>query len=110
MNGPMNQNEWKDPELQVPDEVLTERIVGRWVHKASGRSYHVKFNPPKSMAGMAPNRPTELTMRDDETARTSSHATHHVSHLMNSANHKSTRVNALTKIKTSTTRIRHVHV
>ena len=68
-------NERTDPELQVPDAVLTERIVGRWVHKASGRSYHVKFNPPKSMHGMAPNRPTELTMRDDETARTSSHAT-----------------------------------
>ena len=36
-------------ELQVPDAVLEERICGRWVHKASGRSYHVKFNPPKSL-------------------------------------------------------------
>ena len=25
--------------LEVPDAVLTERICGRWVHKASGRSY-----------------------------------------------------------------------
>ena len=35
--------------LEVPDSLLEERICGRWVHKASGRSYHVKFNPPKSM-------------------------------------------------------------
>ena len=36
-------------ELRVPDAVLEERICGRWVHKASGRSYHAKFNPPKSL-------------------------------------------------------------
>lgn len=35
--------------LEVPDALLEERICGRWVHKASGRSYHVKFNPPKAM-------------------------------------------------------------
>ena len=33
----------------VDDAVLEERICGRWVHKASGRSYHAKFNPPKSL-------------------------------------------------------------
>ena len=32
---------------QVPDEVLVERICGRLIHLASGRSYHVKFAPPK---------------------------------------------------------------
>ena len=37
-------------ELNVPDEILEERICGRWIHSGSGRSYHVKFNPPKSMA------------------------------------------------------------
>ena len=26
---------------------MTERITGRRIHKPSGRSYHVKFNPPK---------------------------------------------------------------
>merc|ERR1712164_15834 len=36
-------------EFNVPDEILTERICGRWIHKASGRSYHVKFAPPKSL-------------------------------------------------------------
>ena len=50
--------------LEVPDAVLTERICGRWVHKASGRSYHAKFAPPKSLGGAAPS--TE-TMLDDET-------------------------------------------
>eukprot|EP00933_Yihiella_yeosuensis_P005386 TRINITY_DN10989_c0_g1_i2.p1 TRINITY_DN10989_c0_g1~~TRINITY_DN10989_c0_g1_i2.p1 ORF type:complete len:258 (+),score=66.03 TRINITY_DN10989_c0_g1_i2:58-831(+) len=51
--------------LEVPDEVLTERICGRWVHKASGRSYHVKFNPPKSLTEGA--TPSVETMLDDET-------------------------------------------
>jgi len=50
--------------LEVPDEVLTERICGRWVHKASGRSYHVKFAPPKSLGDQTPS---EETMLDDET-------------------------------------------
>jgi len=34
--------------FQVPDDLLVERVVGRRVHPASGRSYHVKFNPPKA--------------------------------------------------------------
>ena len=34
-------------EFAIDDELLKERISGRWVHKASGRSYHTKFNPPK---------------------------------------------------------------
>lgn len=33
--------------FDVPDEKLVERISGRRVHPASGRSYHVVFNPPK---------------------------------------------------------------
>jgi len=33
--------------FQVDDEVLVERITGRRVHPGSGRSYHVKFAPPK---------------------------------------------------------------
>jgi len=51
--------------LEVPDEVLTERICGRWVHKASGRSYHVKFAKPKSLG--EGDEPSEATMLDDET-------------------------------------------
>jgi adenylate kinase len=34
-------------EFAIDDELLKERIGGRWTHKSSGRSYHVKFNPPK---------------------------------------------------------------
>ena len=34
-------------EFAVDEEVLAERIVGRRIHKNSGRSYHLKFNPPK---------------------------------------------------------------
>ena len=34
-------------EFKVNDDILIERIEGRRVHLASGRSYHVKFNPPK---------------------------------------------------------------
>jgi len=51
--------------LEVPDEILTERICGRWVHKSSGRSYHVSFAKPKSLGeGEAP---TAENMLDDET-------------------------------------------
>ena len=34
-------------EIDVPDEAIIERMSGRRVHLASGRSYHVQFNPPK---------------------------------------------------------------
>ena len=51
--------------LEVPDEALTERICGRWIHKESGRSYHVKFAPPKSLE--EGNTPSVITMLDDET-------------------------------------------
>lgn len=54
-------------ELQVPDGVLEERICGRWIHKASGRSYHVKYAPPKSMKTDANGKPIPESMKDDET-------------------------------------------
>ena len=34
--------------ISVPDEVIIERLSGRRVHPASGRTYHIKFNPPKN--------------------------------------------------------------
>ena len=52
--------------LEVPDAVLAERICGRWVHKESGRSYHIKFAPPKSLGDQAPS---VETMLDDETGQ-----------------------------------------
>lgn len=33
-------------EIDVPDEIIIERISGRRVHQPSGRTYHVHFNPP----------------------------------------------------------------
>jgi adenylate kinase len=54
-------------ELDVPDSVLEERITGRWIHKKSGRSYHVKFAPPKSMKLDAKGKPVPDSMKDDET-------------------------------------------
>lgn len=53
--------------LEVPDEILEERICGRWIHKGSGRSYHSKFNPPKSMKNNEAGKPIASTMTDDET-------------------------------------------
>jgi len=54
-------------DLEVPDSVLEERICGRWIHKSSGRSYHAKFAPPKSMKVDASGKPVPESMKDDET-------------------------------------------
>jgi adenylate kinase len=35
-------------EIDVPDSSIVERMSGRRVHVASGRTYHVRFNPPKT--------------------------------------------------------------
>src|SRR3546814_9912492 len=35
-------------EISVPEENIIERMSGRRMHPPSGRSYHVKFNPPKN--------------------------------------------------------------
>jgi len=35
-------------EIDVPDSAIVERMSGRRVHVASGRTYHVKFNPPNA--------------------------------------------------------------
>ena len=35
-------------EIDVPDEDIVQRMSGRRVHLASGRTYHLKFNPPKA--------------------------------------------------------------
>ena len=34
-------------EIVVPDGAIVERMSGRRVHVASGRTYHVKYNPPR---------------------------------------------------------------
>ena len=35
-------------EFHVKDEILIERIEGRRIHLPSGRTYHIKYNPPKN--------------------------------------------------------------
>lgn len=52
-------------EFKVDDEILVERIEGRRIHKASGRSYHVKFNPPK-VAGKDDVTGEDLMQRPDD--------------------------------------------
>ena len=54
-------------ELEVPDSVLEERITGRWIHKKSGRSYHVKYAPPKGMKLDKDGKPIPDSMTDDQT-------------------------------------------
>ena len=54
-------------EFGVKDEVLIERIEGRRIHKNSGRSYHVKFNPPK-VDGIDDITGEPLMQRKDDTA------------------------------------------
>ncbi len=52
-------------EIDVPDEAIVERMSGRRVHPASGRTYHVKFNPPK-VEGRDDATGEELIQRDDD--------------------------------------------
>jgi adenylate kinase len=56
-------------EIDVPESDIIERMSGRWVHPASGRSYHVKFNPPKA-AGKDDVTGDDLVQRDDDREET----------------------------------------
>jgi adenylate kinase len=53
-------------EFAVDDSAMVERIEGRRIHKASGRSYHVKFNPPK-VADIDDQTGEALMQRADDT-------------------------------------------
>lgn len=52
-------------EIAVPDADIIERMSGRRVHVASGRSYHVRFNPPK-VEGCDDLTGEPLIQRDDD--------------------------------------------
>jgi adenylate kinase len=56
-------------EIDVPDEEIIQRISGRRVHPASGRTYHVKFNPPKR-EGLDDVTGEPLVQRDDDREET----------------------------------------
>ncbi len=52
-------------EIDVPDEAIITRMSGRRMHPASGRTYHISFNPPK-VAGRDDLTGEELIQRDDD--------------------------------------------
>ncbi|MCX5590836.1 adenylate kinase [Alcaligenes endophyticus] len=56
-------------ELVVPEEDIIERASGRRVHPASGRTYHITFNPPK-VAGLDDVTGEPLVQRDDDKEET----------------------------------------
>ena len=56
-------------EIDVPFEAIIERMSGRRSHPASGRTYHVKFNPPK-VAGQDDVTGEPLVQRDDDKEET----------------------------------------
>ncbi|MGV3654701.1 MAG: adenylate kinase [Noviherbaspirillum sp.] len=56
-------------EIDVPDEAIIERMSGRRVHAPSGRTYHVRFNPPK-VEGKDDVTGEELVQRDDDREET----------------------------------------
>jgi adenylate kinase len=53
----------------VPFEAIIERMSGRRSHPASGRTYHVKFNPPK-VAGQDDVTGEPLVQREDDKEET----------------------------------------
>jgi adenylate kinase len=56
-------------EIDVPFDAIVERMSGRRSHPASGRTYHVKFNPPKS-PGVDDVTGEPLIQRDDDKEET----------------------------------------
>ena len=56
-------------EIDVPFDAIIDRMSGRRVHPASGRTYHVKFNPPK-VSGKDDVTGEALIQRDDDKEET----------------------------------------
>jgi len=56
-------------EIDVPPEAIIERMSGRRSHTASGRTYHVKFNPPK-VPGLDDVTGEPLIQREDHKEET----------------------------------------
>jgi adenylate kinase len=57
------------PYIKVSEEILIDRLTGRWTCPVCNRVYHVKFNPPKEM-GVCDDDNAELYQRDDDKAET----------------------------------------
>jgi len=56
-------------EIDVPDDMIVERMSGRRTHQPSGRVYHVKFNPSKA-EGVDDVTGEPLVQRDDDKEET----------------------------------------
>ena len=54
-------------EIDVPDEEIVKRMSGRRAHLASGRTYHLVYNPPK-VEGKDDETGEDLVQRDDDKA------------------------------------------
>ncbi len=59
-------------EIDVPDQDIIDRMAGRRVHLASGRTYHITYNPPK-VAGKDDVTGEDLIQRDDDKEETVRH-------------------------------------
>jgi len=55
-------------EIDVPDSEIVNRMSGRRAHLASGRTYHVAYNPPK-VEGKDDETGEDLVQRDDDKAQ-----------------------------------------
>lgn len=57
------------PYISVPEDILVERLTGRWTCRASGHIFHEKYNPPKQ-PGICDFDGSELYQREDDKAET----------------------------------------
>jgi len=57
------------PYIKVPQEVLIERLTGRWTCRDEGHIFHERFNPPR-LEGVCDYDGSQLYQRDDDTEET----------------------------------------
>jgi adenylate kinase len=60
------------PYISVPEEVLIERLTGRWTCRAQGHVFHEKYNPPRA-GGICDIDGSELYQRNDDKVETVKH-------------------------------------
>ena len=60
------------PYINVPEEVLIERLTGRWTCRAEGHIFHEKYNPP-TVRGRCDHDGSELYQREDDKVETVTH-------------------------------------
>ncbi|OGN93867.1 MAG: adenylate kinase [Chloroflexi bacterium RBG_13_48_10] len=57
------------PYIYVPEDVLTERLIGRWTCRQAGHVFHEKYNPPHH-PGICDFDGSELYQREDDQSET----------------------------------------